>query len=328
MIPNTTQMKPDFLSKKLKMPYHLRRFDKHDSRFYFEVEDRRSTQGKEVIIPYISITSLADKLIPGGKQIDMWRASLGKEAEKYMMERAEFGTLFHYLAFLPLIGKSRIHKNGFDFDWLYKRKRGQKWTNFELMVPPEWRWAAPRWEWSFNRGLLAWFEFVRTTINEVIAVEVTLRSKDGKYAVTLDLVHTSEYYGKEHLCLTDIKSFFYAPAESKVKGFYPINQFQLEGGKKAWNENFPDMPITHIFNWSPTQWRKKPGWTWKNQTKNQFNNIIVKDKKTERAFDLLLDYAKTQGFNQPPSKIVHVTGKIEKVWDFDWKDHIIELNIN
>jgi hypothetical protein len=82
MIPNTTQMKPDFLSKKLKMPYHLRRFDKHDSRFYFEVEDRRSTQGKEVIIPYISITSLADKLIPGGKQIDMWRASLGKEAEK------------------------------------------------------------------------------------------------------------------------------------------------------------------------------------------------------------------------------------------------------
>jgi hypothetical protein len=132
-----------------------------------------------------------------------------------------------------------------------KGKEVKSGQTLNLMVPPEWRWAAPRWEWSFNRGLLAWFEFVRTTINEVIAVEVTLRSKDGKYAVTLDLVHTSEYYGKEHLCLTDIKSFFYAPAESKVKGFYPINQFQLEGGKKAWNENFPDMPNNTYIQFGP-----------------------------------------------------------------------------
>ena len=318
--------KPDFLSKKLKMPYNLRRFDRHESRYYFEIEDRRTTNGDEIIHPYISITSLADKLIPGGKQLDRWRAALGKDAESYMVERAVFGTLFHHLAFLPLTGKSKVHKHGFDFDWLRYRGRGKKHTNFELLIEPEWRWAASKWEWSFTRGLLAWFEFVKETVKDVLAIEVTLRSKDG-YAATLDFVHTAEYYGKDHLCITDIKSFLYEAEETKTKSFYDVHEFQLEGCKNIWNENFPELPVTQVYNWSPTQWRKSPGWKWKNQTKNQFADVTVLGDRTYTAFELLVEYAKTKRLNKPPSRIIHVGGKIEDIRSFNWKNHIKELNL-
>lgn len=144
---------------------------------------------------------------------------------------------------------------------------------------------------------MAWFEFVRTTIDDVIAVEVTLRSKDGLFASTIDLVHTAKFYGKSQGC------------------------------KKVWNENFPGEKVTMLFNWSPTQWRKEPGWTWKNQTKNQYANKSKVGNKLMTGFEILLAFAKNQQYNVPPSNIIHVGGKIKNIKDFNWKDNIYELKI-
>lgn len=174
---------------------------------------------------------------------------------------------------------------------------------------------------------MAWFEFVRTTIDDVIAVEVTLRSKDGLFASTIDLVHTAKFYGKSQMCITDIKSFLYAPEDDKKKGFYSPHEFQLEGCKKVWNENFPGEKVTMLFNWSPTQWRKEPGWTWKNQTKNQYANKSKVGNKLMTGFEILLAFAKNQQYNVPPSNIIHVGGKIKNIKDFNWKDNIYELKI-
>lgn len=309
--------KPDFISKKLDLPYYLNRFDKEDSRYYFEAtEDNK-------LIPYISITSLAQKVLPAGSQLDRWREAMGKEANRYMMERAEFGTLFHIEAMKPLIG-GRVHGKGYDFDWLDKRGRGQRLTNFERLISPEWRWAASKWKYSFKRGLMAWFEFLRTQVDEVLAIEVTLRSKGG-FATTIDLVHTSKFQRKQRICITDIKSFLYEPLDAKRKGFFRPHEFQLEGCKMAWNENFPEYKVTHMFNWAPNNWKKEPTWQWKNQTNNDFSKPVVVNNKVMTSFELLLAYAKSQRFNRPPTNIVEIVGKIPNINTFNWKDYIIEI---
>lgn len=318
---NFLKTKPDFISKKIDLPYYLNRFDKENSRYYFEID---GIGKNKKVIPYISITSLADKVLPGGTELNRWREAMGKESNRYMMERAEFGTLFHMEAMKPFIG-GKIHGKGYNWDWLDKRGRGQRLTNFERMISPDWRWAAPKWKYSFKRGLMAWFEFVRTEVLEVLAVEITLRSKNGGFATTIDFAHTMKFSQKERRAITDIKSFLYGPQDSKRKGFWESNEFQLEGCKMAWNENFPDLQVTHVFNWAPNAWKKEPTWQHKNQTKNSFSKVSVVDNTPMTSFEILLAYAKSRGFSRPPTNVVEIAGKINDIKNFHWKDYIIEL---
>jgi hypothetical protein len=324
------KMQPDYLSPKLQMPYYLNQYNLFDSRYYFEVTQ---VKGEDKIKSYISITSLADKVIPGGKQLDVWRSSLGKNADHYMAERAAFGSLFHYFCFLPIIGKDPVHGKGFDYDWLTEIPKSEKHkpaeyrlTNFQLMLEPEWREISKKWIPSFKKGLHAWFCFVQEKVDEVLAVEVTLRSEDG-YAATIDLVHISKFYGKPRICITDVKSFLVYPEEDKQKGFYEAHEFQLEGCRKIWNATFPEYPVEMLFNWSPKNWKKAPAWTWKNQTKNSFVNTTILNGQEVSGFDLKVAYAKTRKYNQPPSTVFHIGGKIKNINKFKWEDNVQNISL-
>jgi hypothetical protein len=74
-------------------------------------------------------------------------------------------------------------------------------------------------------------------------------------------------------------------------GFFPQHEAQLKMYERMWNENFPTVPVTHVFNWSPDNWETTPAYKFKNQSASRegvkiddyvkFFNI---DKDSEKTF--------------------------------------------
>lgn len=324
----------DFLHPQLgESPFQLYRYDKLSDRFYFDFQDGRPHT-------YISVTSLASKVIPMGSQFDQWLMSNGKAAMYEKTEKAIFGTLFHREAMKPIHGKDDIHGRGYDFGWLDKETqfsyfdedgKSRRCTNFHMMVPHEWRHKASSWKYAFKRGLLSWFAFLKDKVTAVYAVEYPLACRKRNVGLTIDLVHGTKFYGKDVIGITDIKSFLYTELNDKRKSFYDTNAFQLEVQKDIWNEYYREVAeVTHLFNWSPKDWRKHPKdwgvnyqpYTWKNQTKNDFSNTRSFMGTKMKGTDLLIAYANTMGYIKPPTSVSDIVGSVEDISVFNPVDHV------
>lgn len=318
------KVKPEWILPEYKKDWDVRRQTSEGGRFYY-----RFDQDGKLIKAYISITNLAGKLIPKGAGYHVWLKKFGDKADGYRQERAVFGSLFHQEAIRPIVGDSRIHGHGYDFDWLDEvvdHRRGL--TNFHLMIDPEWRHKAEEWRRPFKKGLLSWFSFVKEKVKKVIAVEFPIISDLYGIAGQIDFVHVSEYYRKDRVCITDIKSFLFNLVDNEVtkKSFFETHEFQLATCQVLWNDAFPDSPVTHVFNWAPNAWTKEPTYTWKYQGKSQFLEIAPGDDRP--LIYTYFDLAKKKGLVAPPSKVLDVKGKLENVWDWDAKDYIVDNQIS
>ncbi len=309
----------DFLAGQLSQPVKLYRYDNLADRYYFE----RSTGGMR---PYLGVTSFCHSVLPMGPGYYKWLQNTGREAEREKNIKAEFGTAFHIEAMKPFLNDP-VHKGGYNFDWL--DEMDGKFTNFHLLVSPEYRHMADKFRYSFKKGLLSWFNFIREKVTNVLAIEITLRSPELGLAGTLDFVHEAKFMNKNRRCITDIKSFFWDQLEDSnaKKSYFKHHELQLELCKHLWNENFPNWEATHIFNWSPKSWVKSPTYNWENQTKNEFSEEKEMFGVRLPAYKFMVASAHALGYIKPPTKVMDIQGVIDNVFEFDPTNVIKQFNI-
>jgi hypothetical protein len=344
------EVDPDYLASVVKR-VKLYRFNKGTNRYYYEFEFRPDLPPGRQIVPhsYISITSAAHEAIPFDAGYYNYLMRLGRFADLHKTERMIFGNIFHDQAMVPfknyfkLGGKEYdshpIHGKGYNFDYLdvevdnewYLRENGKwgKCTILHMMVPPEWRHKVNSWRHSFKKGLMSWFQFCKDRVVDVIAIEFAIRDRGLGLAATIDLVFLTKWRRRTRLAGLDIKSFLFLDGEEKMsREFFKHHKFQLEGIRQMWNKQYSDVgKMELIFNWAPKNWRVQPTYTLTNQTDNEFAIELEKKGGKITGLESLMDYLRITGKIAPPTKVSKVSGKFNRIEDFDFNNHINDFSL-
>lgn len=240
----TSQLiEPEYFDEKaLKaQPKKMFRLDFGDYRYYYSFDDA----GKPIF--YISVTTMIANALPTNQALLKYYGDRGYEdAVRYARMRADYGTFLH-----GEITRFCIDKT---YNLGLVKERLMSYIE-DHMLP-----ASFIAEFDpLQRDLLAWAQFVYEYNVEVEALELVLSSDINLYAGTIDIKASLDYKGERIQAIIDNKS--------GRKGFFEAHEIQLHAYKEAWNENFPDCPVTKVFNWSPKDWRgAKPTFNFKDQT--------------------------------------------------------------
>lgn len=240
----TSQLiEPEYFDEKaLKaQPKKMFRLDFGDYRYYYSFDDA----GKPIF--YISVTTMIANALPTNQALLKYYGDWGYEdAVRYARMRADYGTFLH-----GEITRFCIDKT---YNLGLVKERLMSYIE-DHMLP-----ASFIAEFDpLQRDLLAWAQFVYEYNVEVEALELVLSSDINLYAGAIDIKASLDYKGERIQAIIDNKS--------GRKGFFEAHEIQLHAYKEAWNENFPDCPVTKVFNWSPKDWRgAKPTFNFKDQT--------------------------------------------------------------
>lgn len=228
-----------------------------------------------------------------------WIADKGiDEAERYKAERAAYGTFMH-AQFEELI-INRVY----DLDGL-KAKLKDYIDNNKL--PADFIYYAD----DFKKDILAFAQFVLDYDVKPLAVEIALVHPVHNYAGMIDLPCTmlSKPGSKEYInAIVDFKS--------GRKGFYEEAEIQLHLYAMMWNENFPDISIDRVFNFSPKDWRKKPTYNLKDQT----------DSPNAKKIPYLLELAAIED-EKRDNTFTAVSGEISLDNEPDLTNNIVSLTL-
>lgn len=224
-------------------PYKVWQLNSKGHRYYYKFDDNGTPEF------YPSVTTILSQTMPQSPFLIKWIADKGiDEAERYKAERAAYGTFMH-AQFEELI-INRVY----DLDGL-KAKLKDYINNNKL--PADFIYYAD----DLKKDVLAFAQFVLDYDVKPLAVEIALVHPVYNYAGMIDLPCTM-------LAKPGSKDYINAIVDFKSgrKGFYEEAEIQLHLYKMMWNENFPDVPIERVFNFSPKDWRKKPTYNLKDQT--------------------------------------------------------------
>ncbi len=249
---------------------------------------------------YPSVTTILHNTLPKSPFLVDWIASKGtEEAEKYMNERAAYGTFMH-AAFEKLIISGFYDLDNLKADLKEYIEKNKLPENFIFHAD------------ELKKDVLAFAQFCIDYQVDPLAVEVSLVYPENKYAGTIDLSCTMlEKVGSKNR-ISAIVDF-----KSGRKGFYENCDIQLHLYKDMWNVNFPDMPIERVFNFSPKDWRKKPSYNLKEQT----NSINAKK------IPALLELASIE--NEKKENIfTSVSGEINLFDSPNLQDNIVSLTLS
>lgn len=258
------QMQAVFFDKDaLRVPnYRLYQLNTRGERFYYTLND----EGTPTFYP--SVTTILQEVMPRNIFLEKWRAELGWEkANAYMQERANYGTFMHAQIEKLLVARS------YDLDLL--KAELAKYIERE-QLPSEFINYAE----DLKKDILAFAQFMKDYDVRPLCIEQSLYSTKG-YAGMIDLVCSmrvctideekkarekkgekwsekdEEKYTERIVAMVDFKS--------GRNGFYESHIHQLYLYKDMWEENYPDLPIQSVFNWSPKDWRKNPSYNFKCQ---------------------------------------------------------------
>lgn len=218
----------------------LRRIDLGASRHYY------TTDGGQIKF-YPSWTTVIKRVLGTSEYLVKWIADMGYEASrKYMQERAHYGTMLHICLAKFLVDKKfdmgRILSEISMYAFLHRIDHT----------------VTAYWAEDLKSDILAFAQFCADKELAPIAVEMPLTYEAAGIAGTIDIVCELKFGKGRVRAIVDIKS--------GRKGFYPEHRYQLHGYKAMWDENFPELAVDMVFNWSPKEWTKSPTYNFENQT--------------------------------------------------------------
>lgn len=224
-------------------PYKVWQLNSKGHRYYYKYDENGTPEF------YPSVTTILSQTMPQSPFLIKWIADKGiDEAERYKAERAAYGTFMH-AQFEELI-INRVY----DLDGLKAKLKDYIENN---KLPADFIYYAD----DLKKDVLAFAQFVLDYDVKPLAVEIALVHPVYNYAGMIDLPCTmleKPGSGERINAIVDFKS--------GRKGFYEEAEIQLNLYKMMWNDNFPDIQIERVFNFSPKDWRKKPTYNLKDQT--------------------------------------------------------------
>lgn len=249
--------------------YKVWQLNSKGHRYYCKFDDNGAPEF------YPSVTTILSQTMPKPEYLIKWIAEKGfDEAERYKEERAAYGTFMH-AQFEEL-----IINRFYDLDGLEAKLEdyiGNKRLPADFICYAD----------DFKKDVLAFAQFVLDYDVRPIAVEIALVHPSHNYAGMIDLPCAMRAKPGSEEYINAIVDF-----KSGRKGFYEEAEIQLHLYKMMWNENFPYIPISRVFNFSPKDWRNKPTYNLKDQTDSPNAKKIpyilelaaLEDEKRDNAF--------------------------------------------
>lgn len=255
--------------------YRLYQLNSRGERYYYTF----GTDGEPIFFP--SVTTVLHKVAPENRVLTEWKLRLGKEAaDNYTNERAAYGTFIHGLIEQLVISRR--------FNLEEIKEKLEKYVEKEKLP---YGFVESHIE-EAKADMVAFAKWMRDYDVRPIAVEVALYSPTMGVAGMIDLVadvreyliskeeemvakasdegKAREKYGKRIYAIIDFKS--------GKKGFYDSYAQQLEVYRRMWNETFPELPISRMFNIAPKEWmgtaKKVPSYNYEEQTDNPAINKV------------------------------------------------------
>lgn len=258
--------------------YKLYQLNSRGERYYYTF----GTDGEPIFFP--SVTTVLHKVAPENRVLTEWKLRMGKEAaDNYTNERASYGTFIHGLIEQLVISRK--------FNLEEIKEKLEKYVEREKLP---YGFVESHIE-EAKADMIAFAKWMRDYDVRPIAVEVALYSPTMGVAGMIDLVadireypiskeeemvakasdeagkrKAREKYGKRIYAIIDFKS--------GKKGFYDSYAQQLEIYRRMWNETFPELPISRMFNIAPKEWmgtaKKVPSYNYEEQTDNPAINKV------------------------------------------------------
>lgn len=293
----------DFAESSLKPKYYLNRYDDNKgNRFYY------FKYGEETIIAAGSTTVFGMVSVERDRIMD-WKMD-NPNWKQLLNISSEYGTLSHAvksdILFHKEIDKAKleameklIRQNDGNFNTPTKdifsfMKFQEDYQLTPLLIEASLVWQDP------ESG-----EWLAQTIDLLARMTVTIKTKtrteDGIYQrganagqVRYKDVTTEEK--AEKILLVDFKSNFF---EKEKKGFYETHKLQLQAAKLAVEQNFPELKVDDIYNFSENNWRTEPSYT------------FYKWDLDQKDWDIFYTYwklARLKGINKPQGKMLITDG--------------------
>lgn len=242
---------------------------------------------------YSSVTEFLSRSLPTPHHLIKWIADMGyEEANEYRDIRAYYGTFMH-IEWSSLL----IHRM-YDLDSL--RDRLLAYID-ENKLPA----SFITHEEEMKRDMLSFANWVLESNVKPLAIEIMLASKAMGLGGAIDLpcefdvpakVDSGEVYksgprkGEVKLVNGTERVRAIIDFKSGRKGFNDQHALQLEVYRLIWNENFPDLEIQRIFNWSPKEWKgSEPTYHLTEQTENpvltKLPYLLAMEKASKNSLD-------------------------------------------
>lgn len=234
-----------FNADALKEPaYRVYQLNSDGHRYYYRFNEKGEPEF------YPSVTTLLKQVMPTPPQLLDWMIQNGKEGATEKRDlAASYGTFMHG-QFETLIINRR-----YDFDDVPNvLLEYMEQNNLPDKVFSE-------WAIKIRKDVLAFAQFVRDYNIKPLAVEIGLVHPEYHYAGCIDMpcIMTDPKSGETFPAIVDFKS--------GRKGFFEEHELQLHLYRDMWNVNYPDAPITRLFNFAPKDWRgSKPTYKLQEQT--------------------------------------------------------------